>query len=130
MTVESLKKSPPDLFFAGAFNTRMEAMPVLQPQQRSRFGLVTQSDQRSAAPYWRHDTMSCERIPHLLRQLKRKLIDDRVALEGVLFYEGLLGLDPRYRQDLLDYQRDLLMERPFLHAAAGGVQGIISACLK
>ncbi len=50
-TVAMLSDNPPDLFFAGGFNTRMEKMPVLEATQRDRFGLVTQSDHRSSAPY-------------------------------------------------------------------------------
>ncbi len=107
-TFERLKESPPDLFFGGGFNTRMVAMPVLQPDQRKKYGLVTQTDHLSSAPYWRHDTMACHEVPHLLRWLNQKLIEERVALEGSLFYNGLMGYQQSDREDLLDFQRDVL----------------------
>ncbi|NOD99517.1 radical SAM protein [Ruegeria sp. HKCCD6228] len=107
-TLKRLKEAPPDLFFGGGFNTRMVSMPVLQPDQRRRFGLVTQLDHLSSAPYWKHDTMSCRDVPSGLRWLNRSLIEEKVALEGSLFYEGLLGYDASDRDDLLDFQADLV----------------------
>ena len=107
-TFERLRESPPDLFFGGGFNTRMVSMPVLQPEPRRKYGLVTQSDHLSSAPYWRHDTMSCHEVPSLLRWLNLSLIEAKVALEGSLFYSGLMGYDQKDRQDLLDFQYDLV----------------------
>lgn len=107
-TFKRLKESPPDLFFGGGFNTRMVAMPVLQPESRKKYGLVTQADHLSSAPYWRHDTMSCHEVPRWLRWLNQSLIEDRVALEGSLFYSGLMGYRRADREDLLDFQLDLL----------------------
>ncbi len=128
-TYERLKESPPDLFFGGGFNTRMVAMPVLQPEPRKKYGLVTQSDHMSSAPYWRHDTMSCHEVPKWLRWLNQKLIEDRVALEGSLFYSGLMGYQHADRGDLLDFQYDILQSlgalRPGFGMAHRTLRGIL-----
>ncbi|MFN7917369.1 MAG: radical SAM protein [Vicinamibacterales bacterium] len=129
-TVDRLADSPPDLFFAGGFNTRMEKMPVLEAAQRERFGLVTQSDHRSSAPYWRHASLSCDRVPSMLRWLNHTLIEKRVALEGSIFYEGLLGFRHEEREDLLSFQADILKHAGVLRAGGAVAQRVIEAALR
>lgn len=129
-TVECLRESPPDLFFGGAFNTRMEAMPVLQPEKREQFGLVTVADHRSSAPYWRHDTMSCDRAAGSLRWLNQTLIEERIALEGSLFYQGLMGFQPEDRDALLNYQADLLSHHGWLRTGGAVAQSVLSSMVR
>ena len=129
-TVECLRESPPDLFFGGAFNTRMEAMPVLQPEKREQFGLITVADHRSSAPYWRHETMSCDRAARSLRWLNQTLIEERIAMEGSLFYQGLMGFQPEDRGALLDYQADLLNHSSWLRAGGSLAQSLLSSVVR
>jgi len=129
-TLDFLRRHPPDFYFAGCFTTRMESMPVLQPESRARFGLVTHSDGASSAPYWRHDTMSCAEVPALLREINRTLIEERVSLEGSLFYGAQLEYRGEDREALLDYQRDLLRRHPLLRLAASGVQRLLNRPLR
>ena len=52
--------------------------------------------------------MSCHDVPRWLRWLNRSLIEEKVALEGSLFYSGLLGYRHEDRDALLDFQYDLV----------------------
>ncbi|HEY2518121.1 MAG TPA: radical SAM protein [Polyangiaceae bacterium] len=109
-----LQDSPPDVYYLAPFNTRVEYVPILQPDSRARFGIVTQTDGRSSAPYWKHASMSCTEIGAHARRIHRRMADERVALEGTLFYAGLLGFDARDREALLDFQRDVWTGMPLL----------------
>ena len=56
---QCLRESPPDIYYLAPFNTRVEYVPILNDESRARFGIETETDGRSSAPYWRHDTMEC-----------------------------------------------------------------------
>lgn len=104
----------------------------MRPESRAITGLVTTRDGRSSAPYWRHSSLSCTDLPRWTRWLNDHLRAERVALDGQLFYRGLLEYEPeREREALLDVQRDAWADAPWLHAAfrAAGrfVQGRLEA---
>jgi anaerobic magnesium-protoporphyrin IX monomethyl ester cyclase len=129
-TADFLRSHPPDFYFAGGFTTRMESMPVLQPSERRRHGLVTQGDGCSSAPYWRHATMSCADVPEHLRALNAAMIEERVALEGGLFYGTQLEYRASDRAALLDFQHDLLADSPTLRALARGLHSVLGRRLR
>ncbi len=125
-TVRMLKDSPPDSFFAGCFNTRMEAMPILKPEARAKHGLEFQRNHESALPYWRHNTMSCERAPQLLRWLNHELMAEGVGLEGSIFYSGMHNYNVADRPQLLAFQKDILKNARFVSPIFPKVQQLLA----
>jgi hypothetical protein len=117
-TFEALRASPPDLYYLGPFTTRVEGLPVMSPESRAQTGLVTLQGGRSSAPYWRHDTMSCTEVGRHMRWFNHAMMEERVALEGSLFYAGVLGYRASDRGPLLDFQRDLARGGHSIRAAA------------
>ena len=114
-TFEALRESPPDIYYLAPFNTRVEYVPILSAESRTRFGIVTSTDGRSSAPYWKHDTMSCTEVGSLIRELHRRMAEERVALEGTAFYSGTLEFDARDRDALLDFQLQFARSHAVLH---------------
>ena len=52
------------------------------------------------------------RVPAAIRELNERLIGERVALEGSLFFGAQTVYRHRERSALLDFQRDALAARP------------------
>jgi hypothetical protein len=77
---------------------------------------------RSAAPYWRHGTMSCEEAAYWQRSMLRWMIDQRVALDSSLFYQGMLSYRLEDRDALLDFQRDAARGQAGLRGIFGGIR--------
>lgn len=113
-TLALLKQTPPDFYYAAPLNTRIEYIPMLSPESRARFGMTSAGGNRSSAPYWAHTTMSCIEVGDLLRWFHDRMTQQRVALEGTLFYPGILGFDAKDRDALLDFQRDVAMGHPMI----------------
>ena len=117
-TYQFLKATPPDFYFLATFSVRVAGVPVLQPEQRRRFGLEVHDTLHSMAPYWRHNTMSCDEVGEHLRRLDRRLMCDQVALNASIFYQGLLNFDPAGRDALLMLQERSTRRHPVLRRAA------------
>lgn len=116
---QCLRESPPDIYYLAPFNTRVEYVPILNAESRAKFGIETETDGRSSAPYWRHDTMECTEVGAHIRRFHRRMAEERVALEGTVFYAGLLSFDPRDRSDLLEFQRDVFRRHPLIRWTVG-----------
>lgn len=116
-TYRFLAGTPPDFYFLATFSTRVAGVPLLRPENRARFGLRVQDNLRSMAPYWEHDTMSCAEVGNHVRELDRRLMRGRVALNAAVFYPLLLSFQPERREALLDFQARAaghsLLERTF-----------------
>lgn len=108
-TFNMLRRAPPDIYYAAVFNTRFEYVPILEPEQRARFGLRTVRGGEAAIPYWRHNTMCASETGTWQRWLTRRMAEERVALDGALFYGGSLRLTPARREELLNYQRHVVL---------------------
>jgi anaerobic magnesium-protoporphyrin IX monomethyl ester cyclase len=104
-TYDFLAATPPDFYFLATFSTRVANVPLLNPQNRARFGLRVADGLRSMAPYWEHATMSCADVGRHVRALDRRLMHDRIALNAALFYPSLLAYTPELREPLLDWQQ-------------------------
>ena len=113
-TYRFLAESPPDFYFLATFSTRVASVPLLQPENRQRFGLRVMDNLRSMAPYWEHGTMSCAEVGNHVRALDRRLMRDRVALNAALFYSSMLAFQPEQRDGLLDLQRCAVTGHPVL----------------
>jgi hypothetical protein len=113
-TYRFLAESPPDFYFLATFSTRVAGVPLLQPENRQRFGLRVMDNLRSMAPYWEHDTMSCAEVGNHVRGLDRRLMQDRVALNAALFYSSMPAFRPEQREGLLDLQQRAVTGHPLL----------------
>ncbi|MEA2602088.1 MAG: anaerobic magnesium-protoporphyrin monomethyl ester cyclase [Acidobacteriota bacterium] len=116
-TYRFLTETPPDFYFLATFSTRVAGVPLLQPQNRRRFGLRVMENLRTMAPYWEHDTMSCAEVGNHVRALDRRLMQDRIALNAALFYSSLHSFQPERRETLLDYQQRAAAGHPFFRGA-------------
>jgi radical SAM superfamily enzyme YgiQ (UPF0313 family) len=104
-TYRFLEETQPDFYFLAAFSTRVAGVPLLQPENRRRFSLQVMPNLYTMAPYWRHRTMSCADVGNCVRRLDRRIMSNRVSLNAVLFYAGMLNYDVAQRAALLDFQR-------------------------
>jgi anaerobic magnesium-protoporphyrin IX monomethyl ester cyclase len=108
-SLDFVREARPDFVYLSPFMTRIESVPVLSEASRQRFGLVTAGGLGSSAPYWRHDTMCSSELAGRWSAFMRAVIRERCALDGGLFYRGILGYRRgRDRDPLLAFQRDCL----------------------
>lgn len=107
-TYQFMKLAKPDFHFLATFSTRVEGVPVLNQENRKHFGLKTMHNAYSFAPYWVHDTMSCVEVGNHVRQMNFRLINERISLDGSLFYSGILNYQISQRENLLEYQCQLM----------------------
>lgn len=113
-TYRFLEAGRPDFYFPATFSTRAYKVPILSAANRARFGLVTQTQLRTVAPYWRHATMSCEEAGNHVRALNDRVMREGVSLNAALFYPGILHYRPEQRPALLAYQRELALDSRLL----------------
>ena len=116
-----VRSAEPDFTYPTPFTTRVEKIPILSPESRARFGIRTAGMDRSSAPYWRHNTMSCEEVGHWQQWFLRRIMLDRATLDCSLFYKGMLTYRPEDRQALLDFQYHVATHHPVLRALFAGV---------
>jgi anaerobic magnesium-protoporphyrin IX monomethyl ester cyclase len=116
-TYRFLAENPPDFYFLATFSTRVAGVPLLQPENRRRFGLQVVDNLRTMAPYWDHATMSCAEVGNHVRALDRRLMQDRIALNAALFYGVLPAFRPEQRESLLDLQQRGATHHPLLRSA-------------
>ena len=113
-TYRFLEATPPDFYFLATFSTRVANVPILSVANRRRFALHTDNNAHTVAPYWEHASMSSADVGNHVRQLNRRLMDNRIALNAPMFYSGILGFDGAQREDLLDFQQAALRGHPLL----------------
>jgi len=106
-TYRFLVQGQPDFYFLATFSTRAYNVPLLSDANRARFGLRTQTQLRTVAPYWQHTTMSCAQVGNHVRALHRQLMSEGVSLNAALFYSGILRYRSEQRAALLAFQRDV-----------------------
>jgi radical SAM superfamily enzyme YgiQ (UPF0313 family) len=106
-TYRFLVQGQPDFYFLATFSTRAYNVPLLSDANRERFGLRTQTQLRTVAPYWQHATMSCAQVGNHVRALHRRLMSEGVSLNAALFYSGILRYRSEQRAALLAFQRDV-----------------------
>ncbi|PWF46122.1 radical SAM protein [Massilia glaciei] len=103
-TYRFLEATPPDFYFLATFSTRVANVPILSEKNRRRFGLRTDNNPNTVAPYWEHDTMSSATVGNHVRALNERLMQNRIALNAPMFYSGMLGYDIAQREALLAFQ--------------------------
>jgi radical SAM superfamily enzyme YgiQ (UPF0313 family) len=120
-TYRFLEATPPDFYFLATFSTRVAGVPILNPANRQRFGLRTDQNPHTVAPYWEHDTMSSMDVGNHVRQFNQRLMKNKIALNAPLFYGGMLGFEAAQRDALLAFQQQAAsshrwLERSFDYA--------------
>lgn len=118
-TFDFLNINPPDIFHVYTLSIRAEGLPVLAAANRTRFSLEIHDDGRTAQPYWRHESMSCNNAVDYARWLRISLIQQQVALEGTLFYANSLDWNINHRKPLLEFQKDVVTRHPVINWLAG-----------
>ena len=116
-TYRFLESSPPDFYFLATFSTRVAGVPLLQLENKQRFGLQVMDNLYSMAPYWRHNSMSCTEVGDHVRALDQRIMRNKVALNASLFYPWILAYSPRLRDSLLHLQQRVADKHPALTAA-------------
>lgn len=115
-TYRFIEATPPDFYFLATFSTRVPGVPVLNADNRKRFGLRTAINGTTVAPYWKHDTMSSKDVGNHVRGLNQRLMENRVSLNAPLFYTGMLEYQSSHREILLDFQRDVATRHGVTHS--------------
>jgi len=113
-TYEFLKANPPDFYYLATFSTRSPKIPILNDTNRQRFKLENANSTYTMAPYWQHDSMNCLEATDHIRTINRRLMNDRISLNAVLFYSGLLYYRAEDRDILLAYQKRIANQHPVL----------------
>ncbi|OAI52183.1 hypothetical protein AYO44_16715 [Planctomycetaceae bacterium SCGC AG-212-F19] len=116
-TYRFLEATPPDFYFLATFSTRVAGVPLLQPENRRRFALDVMPNLYSMAPYWRHRTMGCDEVGNHVRRLDQRIMSNRLALNAVLFYAGMLHFDASQREGLLDFQQGVVTNHALVRSA-------------
>jgi radical SAM superfamily enzyme YgiQ (UPF0313 family) len=129
-TYRFLEATPPDFYFLATFSTRVPGVPVLEPESRRRFALEVMPNLYSMAPYWRHRTMSCTEVGNHVRELDRRIMRNRIALNAVLFYQGMLHYDAGQRDALLDFQSRIAENHALIRSLFGVVHRWVDSRLR
>ena len=129
-TYRFIAETQPDFYFPATFSTRAYGVPVLSAANRARFGLRTQSQLRTVAPYWRHATMSCVEVGGHVRALNDRIMREGVSLNAALFYRGLLGFRPEQRPALIEFQRSLTMGIGVLRRLFDAANAVVDARMR
>jgi anaerobic magnesium-protoporphyrin IX monomethyl ester cyclase len=103
-TIQFLHHSRPDFHFLATFSVRVEDVPILNEQNRKKYGLIKYDNPYSMAPYWKHTTMSCEKVGTFVRQMNEYLITNKISLDGSIFYRQIDYYKPELRNELLEFQ--------------------------
>lgn len=123
-TRQLMHEAPPDFFYAAPFSVKFPGVPVLSPEARQRFGLVTLGARRAPFPGWRHATMDAMQAVHLAQQLSLDLAREGVALDAAFFHGCQLAYQLDERQALLDFQRSAYGSRGLVGVAADVLTGL------
>ena len=103
-TIQFLNHARPDFHFLATFSVRVEDVPILNEKNRKKYGLIKYDNPYTLAPYWKHATMSCEKVGTYVRQMNEYLITNKISLDGSIFYRQIDYYHPAYRDELLDFQ--------------------------
>ncbi|MBK6265501.1 radical SAM protein [Marivirga sp. S37H4] len=113
-TLNFMREARPDFHFLATFSVRIEDVPMFKAPHKERFGLEKMDNPYSFAPYWRHNTMSCSEVGEHVRILGMQLCEEKISLEGALFYQNILHYEPVMKEEFLEYQQSLIKGNTYL----------------
>lgn len=103
-SLDFLEQARPDFHFLATFSVRVEDVPILSKQNKAKYGLKKYDNPYSLAPYWKHSTMSCGEVGNHVRKMNQYLAENRISLDGTLFYSHIDYYRPEMKSGLLDFQ--------------------------
>jgi radical SAM superfamily enzyme YgiQ (UPF0313 family) len=103
-TLQFMNNARPDFHFLATFSVRVEDVPILHPQNALKYGLEKHQNEYTFAPYWKHKTMSCGTVGNYVRKMNEYLINNRISLDGSIFYSHIDHYQSSMKKDLLDFQ--------------------------
>ena len=113
-TYNFLKASPPDFYYLATFSTRATKVPILNQANRARFNLACADSAYTMAPYWKHSSMDCLQASDHVRTFNQRLMKNKISLNAVLFYTGILHYKTSDRSTLLEFQQHISVRHPIL----------------
>lgn len=113
-TYNFLCTNQPDFYYLATFSVRAEKVPILNLINRNKFGIYVEKNAYTMAPYWKHNSMDCVQASDHVRTLNQRLMKNKISLNAVIFYSGLLHYDSVDRQELLAFQKKIITRHPFL----------------
>ncbi|MBK7977527.1 MAG: radical SAM protein [Deltaproteobacteria bacterium] len=116
-TYRLLERARPDFYLLALLNTRMEGVPLLSPESRTRFALHDWNDGRTNQPFFRHATMDAREAMEILEDMDHRVRAARLSLWAPLFFDGTPEYELAEREALLDYQSHLIARYPRLGKA-------------
>ncbi len=113
-TYKFLSQYPPDFYYLATFSTRAAKVPILSMANRIKFGLYVDDNSYTMAPYWKHNSMDCIQASDHIRELNQRLMKNKITLNAVVFYSGLLHYKSEDRPELLAFQQKTVTRHPLL----------------
>jgi radical SAM superfamily enzyme YgiQ (UPF0313 family) len=129
-TFDFMKKAKPDFHFLATFSVRIEDVPMFNTTNRERFGLEKIDNPYSFAPYWNHNTMNCSQVGQHVRKLSMQLTQEKISLDGALFYQNILNYDATMREEFLEYQYSLINKNYHIKTVFNWLNRIVDAKLR
>ena len=113
-TLNFMREAKPDFHFLATFSVRIEDVPMFKPPFKKKFGLEKMDNPHTFAPYWSHNTMNCAQVGNHLRGLGMKLCEEKISLDGALFYNNILNYEINMREEFLEYQKSMISRHTYL----------------
>lgn len=129
-TLDFMREARPDFHFLATFSVRIEEVPMFNAVNRSRFGLQRMENAYSFAPYWRHNTMCCSEAGNHVRAMGMALCEEKISLDGMLFYSNIINYTPDMREPFLAYQAKLAAGPKFSRAVFNVLNKYVDRKLK
>jgi len=111
-TIHFLQDAKPDFHFLATFSVRVEDVPILNQANKEKYGLQKMENPLTMAPYWKHNTMSCSDVGNYVRKINTFLIEQKISLDGTIFYSHMDNYKPNMRDELLEYQYKCYQKHP------------------
>lgn len=104
-TLDLFRQGQPDFYFLAALNTRVKNVPMLNNENREKFNFWTDEvSEYTAAPYWRHYSMSCDQVGSWVMYLNHQIAKEKLAINSFAFYPLMYQYEAPQRGDLLEIQ--------------------------
>ncbi len=111
-TLTFLQHAKPDFHFLATFSVRVEGVPILYQKNKEKYGLWKMENPLTMAPYWKHNSMCCSEVGNHVRRMNAFLIENKISLDGTIFYTHIDHYKPEMRDALLDYQFSCYQKYP------------------
>lgn len=125
-TYQLMKKVQPDFFFIATFSTRAQSIPILNEENKKKFGIWVDENVFTVSPYWEHQTMGAAEVGSHVRDLQFRIMRDGFSLNAFCFYAGMLNYLPEHREKLLKFQKEAVLSARLLPKVFGLAEKFIA----